>query len=179
MHELLNRHRILRQKLIDAIMRNDSDPLDSHAVTRELHQSCTATMNGLLEFLEKHGALRDPERPDLLRVFAALPSEDEPLRTLEEHMDALRETIEVMALVLDERRRSSRPPISVSGVVPVAASVEEPRISWSRITPIPTDAESTDERYLVHVQRLHPISKETLDESAEVEYDGVPKKAAG
>jgi len=189
MRELFSRHRILRQKLFVAITRDETEPIGSHAVTRELHQSCTATMNQLLEFLERHGALCDPEKPDLLRVFAALPSDDESLRILEEHMHALRETIEVMALVLDERRRSTRPPPATSDMLPIADAVREPRISWSQVSPaLPaadgapsvSDASPSDERFFVRVQRLsmYAVRRYAQDDSVDQEIDG-EKKAAG
>ncbi len=189
MRELLCRHRILRQKLFVALMRDEADPIGSHAVLRELHQSCSTTMNGFLEFLEKHGALCDPEKPDLLRVFAALPLDDESLRILEEHMFALQETIEVMALVLDERRRNTRPPPTASDMRPIAETVQEPRITWSWVSPAPTvptdapsdpDADPSDERFVVHVQRLsmYAVRRDAPDEAAETDLDG-GKKAAG
>ena len=189
MHELLVSLRILRTDLTVAQVRDESDSLLPNDSANELFQSINVALNAFYGYLEKRGAV-DNAKPNLIRVYVSLPSEEASLRYLERVADILRELIEIMSHLIDERARGLKPGRGrgriESGVRPIAKAAIEPHISWSRISPapsVPADATSDDdarpkeERFVVHVQRLCPIMGASIGGS--VDGNDAVKKAAG
>jgi hypothetical protein len=190
MHELSVSLRILRTELTVAQIWDDSDSLLPNDSARELYTSINLALSGLHAFLEKSGALADDAKPDLIRVYVSLPSEEASLRFLERIADVLRELVEILAHVVNERARSLDPARErdriESGVRPIAPAAIEPRITWSRISPAPSesadaasdrDGDASDERYVVQVKRLYPIKDDAFGDAVAV--NGSRPKAAG
>jgi len=190
MHELSVSLRILRTELAVAQIRDETDSLLPNDSARELYTSINLALSGLHAFLEKQGALADDAKPDLIRVYVSLPSEEASLRFLERIADVLRELVELLAHVVNERAQSLDPTRErgciVSGVRPIAPAAIEPRITWSRISPAPSesadaatdrDGDASDERYVVQVKRLYPIKDVAIGKT--VDDGDATKKAAG
>lgn len=143
MRELFLSHRALRSSIdLSGLDETPDGPL-SNPMARDTYRAVTATMNQLLDLFERHDALDlETLRPDLVRIYTDLPSVPDSLTHLIRMTDILREAIEIIGLVLDERRRASsdigkeHASRIHSGVFPKTASqakgsAQEPRISWS------------------------------------------------